>query len=515
MERLLEVFTIMAQQGERCALPLAPQPSPLPVAPPSTEWRASFPEVALVRATCRALRGDAALLACTARMRLGPHGATLLHVAAYAGDAATARAALLRLHCLLGVDAQRVDAGCAQRCRIDCRDALPLSTPLSMALAGGSRDCVELLLAAGASPDAALAGLSRRHRWDADCCGELVCRVLALASPSFDVDRLVDFGIWLGHAGLVRLVVLRMLATNQEGTENYFRDYLYELRGELEGADPGHCLLRALTAPLQVALYWRVLRMCVELGDDETVSAMVHLPAALDSSNRANALWAAAGAGMLERVALLHTPELQFSPISGYLQNFLPVTHAAQRGRRGVVEYLLEHNTAEQTSPEIDLKAAVLVGLAAHVRRIVGAGSVDLEAPLSYWDDSEEPPPRHFLVLACELGELDTVLALLEGGASVHVGVESEADAPLVEVAAGGGGGAGGAARVAICRALLQRGALYSAAQWGAFGAARAGLEWLAEGGAQGALRAGLDESAVVRAAVAGLGWEWGRVGGA
>ncbi len=522
-ELLHDVAAILSAQGEvrlptwRSASSKFPWRSYVP--PPATEpeWVASFPEAALLRGTCRAAYGDRVLRANVARMRLGLHGVTLLHRAAFKGDCGAAKDALLHANSLLSFDASRVDVGSVP----NYSDAAPL-TPLAMALDGehgSSRDCVELLLALGASPDRALLGLiSSRHNV---FCGRprtfdvgLVSHVLKLVSPSFSLFKAWDVGLMLRHPGITAAATRRLV---EEVPGVLAGDFDSRIEWDLQefsdryGAQHFE-LLRALAANLPPRFFSDVLQAFASIEDAEALGAALDTELATQPEHRVTALWAAAISGMLDRVKSLFHPTLRMVSLRG--PNYIwatPLAAAVANGHCEIAEYLVAHLTPAQCTNAEKLRASVQMGVPELVRCLLAdpGGAIDFEAEM-HDDDGmfHDGAPRYILVLACAMGRQDIVEMLVDAGASVHVGMDSETDEPLIIYAATGyddycrAEGVTAAARLALATYLIKKGALYCEAQWVAFAEGKAHLEGLDV--------SWLDECQVIKGAVAGLGMPWG-----
>ena len=510
LEKLLAVAAIVSAQGE-VRLPTWRGAGP--------EWVASFPEVALLRDTCRAAKGDRALLANVARMRLGRSGVTLLHRAAFFGDCEAAKAALLHANTLLSFAAERVDVGSVPR----HSDAAPL-TPLAMALdgaRGSSEECAYFLLALGASPDRALEGLiSHRHNitrfweWGRTALDvALVSHVLELVSPSFSLWATWDVGLMLRDPGITAAAT-RRLVEEVPGVlagdfDSHIKWDLHEFSNRY-GAEHKQ-LLRALAANLPERYFGDVLRAYASIEDTEALAAALDTDLAMQPAHRATALWAAAFFGMRERVERFLGPAVQIVSLPGppYSNWATPLAAAVANGHIEIVDYLLTHQTPAQGTFAEKLQAAVEVGLSEQVGHLLThhVGAIDLEAQMP--DDSggmfENGAPRYILVLACAQGRQDIVEMLVDAGASVHVGMDSKKDAPLILYATGLSDycrTASGAARVALVKYFIQKGALYSEKQWVAFAVGKPHLD--------GMNVSWLDKCDVIKSAVAELKLVWG-----
>ncbi len=152
------------------------------------------------------------------------------------------------------------------------------------------------------------------------------------------------------------------------------------------------------------------------------------------------------------------------------------------------------------------------MGLAEHVRALLQDHRDDIELEVEITDGGlfSIGAPRYYLTLACAQGHQGIVEMLVDSGASVHVGMDSKWDVPLIWKASGLGdfcpAGVTEDARVALVKYLIQKGALYSVAQWVKFAEGRPHLDGLDTG--RHLYR--LDESKVIGRAVAELGIEWG-----
>ena len=236
-------------------------------------------------------------------------------------------------------------------------------------------------------------------------------------------------------------------------------------------------------------------------------------PCSLPTGPRATALWAAAFFGMRERVERFLGPAVQIVSLPGppYSNWATPLAAAVANGHIEIVDYLLTHQTPAQGTFAEKLQAAVEVGLSERLQHLLThhVGALDLEAqfPDEDGDMFDDGEPRYILVLACAQGLQDIVEMLVGAGASVHVGMDSKQDAPLVFFAAGLHSycrteGVTDIARVALAKYLIQRGALYSEKQWVAFAVGKPHLD--------GMDVSCLDECDVIKGAVAELELVWG-----
>ena len=519
VERLLAVATIMAQQGEVRRIPVPKWRAAL-CAGAAPAWMADFPEAAKLRGVCRAAYGDPVLLAHVARMRLGKSGVTLLHRAAYVGDWVAAKAALLYAHSH-ELDFDRVDVGSEPWSTKVYPDGAPL-TPLAMALDGkygSSKDCVEMLLALGASPDRALKGLlSTRHSTDngrpRTFDVALIGHVLKLASPDFSLLSAWDVGLMLRDP-VITAAATRRLAEDPDVLAGEFDDRIEWDLNEFSsryGAQH-HELLRALAANLPSRFFSDILHAFASIKDKEALEAALDSDLAMLPANRGTALWAAAISGMLDGVKSLLDATVQIVSRRGpYSQWTTPLAAAVANRHLQIVEYLVMHQTPAQGTYAEKLQASVEMGLSERVQHLLThhGGAIDLEAKV---DDDDgmvyDCAPRYILVLACTQGRLDIVKLLVDAGASVHVGMDGKRDAPLTCWASGPsdytrttGSDVTADMRVELVKYLIKKGALYSAGQWAAFAVGKAHLNGLDV--------SRLDECEVTRRAVAELGLAWG-----
>ncbi len=478
-----------------------------------TEWVASFPEAAQLRDMCRAAYGDRMLRANVARMRLGRSGVTLLHRAAYMGDWEAVKEALLDGSTLLSIDTSWVDVGSVPNYAGAAR-----LTPLAMALDGkygSSSACVDMLLAVGASPDLALEGLiSSRH--NVHCCrpetydAALISHVLELASPSCSPWLAWDVGLMLRHPGITAAATRRLVEEVPGVLDGDFDDRIeWDLHEFSYRYGAKHfALLRALADNLPQRFFSNVLQAYASIEDTEALVAALDSDLAMQPAHRATALWAAAVSGMQARVEAFFDPAVQLVSLRGPYAWTTPLTAAVSIGHLGIVEYLVTHLTPAQCTPAEKLRASVQVGLAEQVRRLLidHGGAIDFAAQMQDDDDMfEHGAPRYILALACAEGRQDIVEMLVDAGASVHVGMDSKRDAPLIFAASGlhsFSRTAPPAERVALVKYLIRAGALYCKAQWVAFAQGKAHLDGLDV--------SWLDECEVIKSAVAELQMTWG-----
>ena len=510
LARLLEIAAILSAQGE-VRLPTWRQ-----AAGPATEteWVASFPEAAQLRGTCRAAYGDRALRASVARMRLGRSGVTLLHLAAYMGNWEAVKEALLDGSTLLSIDASWLDVGSVPK----YTDGAPL-TPLAMALDGkhgSSKDCVEMLLALGASPERALEGLiSSRH--NVVCMRprafdiSLISHVLELASPSCSPWLAWDVGLMLRHPGITAAATRRLVEEVPGVLAGEFDERIvWDLNEFSDKYGAKHfALLRALASNLPPRFFSDVLEAYASIEDTEALEEALDSDLAMQPAHRATALWAAAVSGMLDRVEIFFDPAVQIVSMRGPEHAWTtPLAAAVVNRHLGIVEYLVMHLTPAQCTPAEKLRASVQVGLSEQVRRLLidHGGAIDFAAQMQDDDGMfENGAPRYILALACAEGRQDIVEMLVDAGASVHVGMDSKRDAPLIFAASGlhsFSRTAPPAERVALVKYLIRAGALYCKVQWVAFAQGKAHLDGLDV--------SWLDECEVIKGAVAELQMTWG-----
>ena len=517
--RLLDIAAILAAQGE-VRLPTwqpwkgiirvyVPEPATVP------EWVASFPEAALLRGTCRAAYGDRALRASVARMRLGRSGVTLLHLAAYMGNWEAVKEALLDGSTLLSIEASWLDVGSVPK----YTDGVPL-TPLAMALDGkhgSSKDCAEMLLALGASPERALEGLiSSRH--NVFCMRprafdiSLISHVLELVSPSCSLWLAWDVGLMLRHPGITAAATRRLVEEVPGVLAGEFDERIvWDLNEFSDRYGAKHfALLRALASNVPPRFFSDVLEAYASIEDTEALEEALDSDLAMQPAHRATALWAAAVSGMLDRVEIFFDPAVQIVSMRGPEHAWTtPLAAAVVNRHLEIVEYLVTHLTPAQCTPAEKLQASVQVGLSEQVRRLLidHGDAIDLEAQMQdYADMFEHGAPRYILALACAEGRQDIVEMLVDAGASVHVGSESMQDAPLIFFATGLDDfreqDVTPAARLELVKYIIKKGALYCKAQWVAFAQGKAHLDGLD--------LSGLDECEVIKSAVAELQMTWG-----
>ena len=455
-------------------------------------------QVGQLAATARAFYSDAQVWAAQAHHR-GGRGRTHLMHAAWMGSAA-------RVQYLLDRGA-RVDVGSA----VDAY-ALPL-TPLCMALAGGSRACVDLLLALEASPDRALKGLAfGRLKVQPECteeCAALVSKMLPLVSAGFFFRTAVHVGLKLEHPGLTERAT-RLLVDSIPDPRDY-EGYVGEVLIGAYGPTLSGDLLHAFIKHLPEHFFSSIVQACACAEDAEAVAALLDTPAALYPGNRPTSLWAAAGAGLYSHVERFFHAGLVVGPIYLHYQELTPIAYAAQELKTEVVEYLIENLTPVQCGFNEKLEAAVELGLTARARRLLEdhGDAIDLaqEMPYGYFGNGAA---RYFLTLACALCNMEIVGLFLAHGASVDVGMDSPSDVPLMFYAAGLGDEnrerATDEERLPLLKVLIKRGALYCSAQWQAFAVGNAVL-----GGLDVRRHiTRLDTRVVLRRAVEELGLEWG-----
>ena len=191
-------------------------------------------------------------------------------------------------------------------------------------------------------------------------------------------------------------------------------------------------------------------------------------------------------------------PPTQWGPTYAWTT---PLTAAIAIGHLGIVDYLVTHQTPAQCTHAEKLQASVQMGLSGQVRRLLEDpdGAIDLEAQMQDIAETfEHGAPRE--------GRQDIVEMLVDAGASVHVGMDSVQDAPLIFFAAADlpdfCRAVTPAERMALVMFLIKRGALYCEAQWEAFAQGNAHLDGLDV--------AWLDECEVIKSAVAELQMTWG-----
>ena len=463
-------------------------------------------QVGQLAGNARAFYSDAQVWAAQVHHR-GPRGRTHLMYAAWMGSTA-------RVQYLLDRGA-RVDAGSVP----PYASASPL-TPLSMALAGGSRACAELLLAMGASLDRALeglayGGLSVEHDRKG-MCGDLACSLLMRVSPAFSPWAAVNLGVSLRHPDLTGAAVRRLVEASPVvgDIDEGIQEVLYELKDCL--CRGPSLLLRAFVEPLPARFFSDIAQAYAVYEDVERLAAALDTPFAMEHGNRATALWAAASAGMLERVERFFDPALRIESLPGLYSGGMeisPLVFAALNGHTNVVEFLVEHQmTPSQGTYAEKLQAAVEVGLAGHVRGLLEDHRDDIDLEEEMVDDGlfHIGSPRYYLTLACAEGHQGIVEMLVGAGASVHVGMDSQWSVPLIFKAAGLGDFCHAEvtddARVALVKYLIQKGALYSAGQWAAFAVGKAHLDGLDVN----VHLYQLDTCDVVKRAVEELGLQWG-----
>ena len=251
-----------------------------------------------------------------------------------------------------------------------------------------------------------------------------------------------------------------------------------------------------------------VLQAYASIEDTEALAAALDSDLAMQPAHRATALWAAAVSGMQARVEAFFDPAVQLVSLRGPYAWTTPLTAAVSIGHLGIVEYLVTHLTPAQCTPAEKLRASVQVGLSEQVRRLLidHGGAIDFAAQMQDDDDMfEHGAPRYILALACAEGRQDIVEMLVDAGASVHVGMDSKRDAPLIFAASGlhsFSRTAPPAERVALVKYLIRAGALYCKAQWVAFAQGKAHLDGLDV--------SWLDECEVIKSAVAELQMTWG-----
>jgi hypothetical protein len=349
LERLLDIATIVAAHGETPSPPASQH-----------EWAASFPEAALLRLTCRAAYGDRVLLAHVARMRLGKEGWTLLHRAAYMGDWVAAKEALLHAS-TFSYDLDRVDVGSVPR-----GTRKPL-TPLALALdgeSGSSIDCMEMLLALGASPERALEGLiSTRHNSISLCRprtfdAALISHVLGLVSPTTSPWLAWDVGLMLRDPDITaaatrRLVLEKENPEREEDSYGEEGDFDERIEWDLQtfsdryGAEH-YELLRALARNLPQRFFSEVLQAYASIEDTEALEGALGTDLAIQPDHRATALWAAAVSGMLDRVKALLDLAVQIVSLPmppNSTRWVTPLAAAVENGHLEIVEYLVTHQT--------------------------------------------------------------------------------------------------------------------------------------------------------------------------
>ena len=360
---LLKAAAVVAAQGSRRVPPhLVPDPAEVeegqePPPAPAPEWVAHFPEVERLRAACRAASADPDLLGRIARMRLGPHGVTLLHHAAFMGHEARAHALMLHhLHPIYG-DPALVDAEDVPK----YRGGTPV-TPLCCALAGGgSGACMDLLLFHGASPDKALEGLAygrlKVQPQRARECSVLVTRLLDLVSPAYSDFTGISLGIKLRSVDIIERCTKRLV---EKGPLEDIRDGIGEFLSDFsDGGARDRRLLRAFTKHVPETFFCSLVQTFAATDDEESLSSLLHTPTALLPANRATALWAAAFTGDCERVKALFDPGLAIATVYWQSEELTPLAVATQRGHCEVVVFLLDNQTPAQSSFDEQLEAAV------------------------------------------------------------------------------------------------------------------------------------------------------------
>ena len=433
LERVLAVFTIVAQQGAREVL----KPGA-----PSAVWVPSFPEVVRVLYTCRACYGDALLLSCLATSYFAPrsgryHRRSLLQHAASIGD----RVRLQQL--LKHIKGDSI---------IDCGDYYP---PLSVATQGGFERCVEDLLAAGASPARALRHLyasasnspseleQERLGLRAEACEWLAVEVLLpLVGAEFSPEDGLLLGIRMRLPRIVAAYAHRAVA-GLRGVE--LDDLMDSAFDYLEGSCTRSVRLAfTRSLPFTQGVFSRVLRLHSVWQDTDEARALLTTTLAQSAANQPLALWAAAAAGLLDEVAQRMPMVALFEEFDGYPVLYLdtpPVIIAAKLGHEAVVRHIIAHETNAQRGgdPRASLQAAVMLGLSDVVDAIIvehydffvvqaaaDGGNFFARAPFTFLLDTDwdsEPPPGQlsFLSYACGLGHLGVARVLLAQNANVNL----------------------------------------------------------------------------------------------